>query len=582
MPHDIELIVTLAGCLAAALVCGYATLRLGISPLVGYLVAGILVGPYTPGFVANIELAQQLSEVGVILLMFGVGLHFHLRDLLAVRRVAVPGAAVQCTVAGLLGLGLGLAQGWGLGGSALFGIALSVASTVVVTRVLSDGGQLDSQPGRIAVGWLVLEDILTVLVLVLLPDVLGEGRTGLLQIAATVAMALVKVGALMALVLGVGDRIVPWLLERVARTRSRELFTLTVLAVALGIAVGSARVFDVSMALGAFLAGMVVGRSEFSLRAATEALPMRDAFAVLFFVSVGMLFDPGALLRSPALIAASVLIVIGAKPLASLLVMRWRGYPARASMTVAVVLAQIGEFSFILGSAGRELGLLDPVATSTLIATAILSITLTPIAFRAVDWLARWVEPLGFGPGDAPSGSTGDAGSDSGRSRAIIVGHGPVGRTLRRLLRDNGVEPAVVELNLDTARDLAGRGVAAVYGDAAHVETLEQAGIDHATFLLLSSADSHLAPETIRLARERNPHLVVVARANYLAEQAALRAAGADAVFASEGEIALAMTEFVLRRLGADDARIAQARSEIRAELIDTSVDTRSPAAPLE
>src|SRR5688572_24052356 len=338
--HEAGLILTLAGGLAAALVCGYATHRIGLSPIVGYLAAGLLVGPYTPGFVADSALATQLAEVGVILLMFGVGLQFHLDELLAVRRIAVPGAIVQSALATALGAVAVHALGWGWTGAIVFGLCLSVASTVVLVRVLSDNRALHTQAGHIAVGWLVVEDLFTVIVLVLMPVLVGSLDPA--RIALDLGVTLLKVAGLVAFAALVGRRVIPLVLDRVAATGSRELFTLTVLVVALGIAVGSSTVFGVSMALGAFLAGMVVGRSDYSLRAATEALPMRDAFAVLFFVSVGMLLDPGALLRSPMATAAAFVIVVVAKPLVAALMLAAVRYPTRTGLTVGLSLGQIG------------------------------------------------------------------------------------------------------------------------------------------------------------------------------------------------------------------------------------------------
>ena len=328
--HEFDLIFTLAGGLAAALAFGYLTQRLGLSPIVGYLIAGIAVGPATPGFVANRELAEQLAEIGVVLLMFGVGLQFHIRELLAVRRVAIPGAIVQSLVATALGALLLTSLGWDWTAGIVYGLAISVASTVVLVRVLSDSGDLHTPTGHVAVGWLVVEDLFTIFILVLLPALApaaGESVSG--GILQSFLVAAVKIGALVALTALVGDRVIPWLLERVAATRSRELFTLAILAVALGLAVGSARIFDVSMALGAFLAGMIVGRSDFSLRAASEALPMRDAFAVLFFVSVGMLLDPTLLIESPLLVVLTLLVILVGKPLAAFGITLALGYPSR-------------------------------------------------------------------------------------------------------------------------------------------------------------------------------------------------------------------------------------------------------------
>ena len=380
---ELDLILTLTGSLAAALVCGYGTFRLGLSPIVGYLLAGLVVGPNTPGFVANRHLADQLAEVGVILLMFGVGLQFHLEELLAVRRVAVPGAVGMSLVATLLGALVGVACGWGWSAGLVFGLALSVASTVVLMRVLADHGDLHTPAGHIAVGWLVVEDLFTVLVLVLLPAVFSPG-VGVGGVALAVGLAVGKVAVMVALTFVLGNRLIPWLLERAAATRSRELFTLTVLVLALGIAVGSVELFGVSMALGAFLAGMVVGRTEFSLRAATEALPMRDAFAVLFFVSVGILFHPRYLLESPGVVALTLAVIVLGKPLVASAIVLLLRYPLRVALSVALATAQIGEFSFILASTGERLGLVDDRVRNALTAAAILSITLNPLLYRLV------------------------------------------------------------------------------------------------------------------------------------------------------------------------------------------------------
>jgi CPA2 family monovalent cation:H+ antiporter-2 len=585
--HNIDLILTLTGGLGAALVCGYITFRLGLSPIVGYLIAGFLVGPRTPGFVADKGLADQLAEIGVILLMFGVGLQFHLKELLAVRRVAVPGAVAQSLTATVLGALAGLAWGWSLSAGIVFGLAISVASTVVLMRVLSDNGDLHTPTGHIAVGWLVVEDLFTVLVLVLMPAVFGEARAASpAGLAGALGVAALKVAAMVALTFLVGERVIPRLLDAVAATRSRELFTLTVLAVALGIAVGSARLFGVSMALGAFLAGMVVGRSEFSLRAATEALPMRDAFAVLFFVSVGLLFSPAHLLESPGLIAATLAIILLGKPLAALAIVLLLGYPARVAVSVAVALAQIGEFSFILASAGVSLGVLDDGASNALIAAAIVSITLNPILYRLIDpmeaWLARFARPRGRAAALPAVNGDGDgdgrvAPDGPGRYRAVVIGHGPVGRTLARLLRENEFEPVVVEMNAETVRRLNAEGTRAIHGDAVHRDTLEQAGVERAVALVLSSSTMHGAREVIRIARELNPDVMIIARAGYLRELPELRAAGADVVFTGEGEVALSMTEFLLRELGATPDQVDRERDRVRAEFLGGG-DGRPPS----
>src|SRR5712691_6375344 len=388
--HHLDLILTITGGLAVALALGYLTHRLGLSPIVGYLVGGIAVGPHTPGFVANQALAEQLAEVGVILLMFGVGLQFQLAELLAVRRVALPGAVGQILVATGLGAVVARVFGWDWRAGIVFGLALSVASTVVLLRVLTDHRALHTPTGHIAIGWLVVEDLCTVLVLVLLPAVFGGPSAGLSPMLLALGVAALKLTVLVGFTLVVGGRLIPWLLERVAATRSRELFTLTILVLALGIAVGSAMLFGVSMALGAFLAGMVVGRSDFSLRAASEALPMRDAFAVLFFVSVGMLLNPRHLLEAPGLVAATLGVIILGKPLEALGIVLLLGYPIKVALAVAVALAQIGEFSFILAMLGNKLGPLTDAATNTVVAAAIVSITLNPLLYRLVEPATAW------------------------------------------------------------------------------------------------------------------------------------------------------------------------------------------------
>jgi CPA2 family monovalent cation:H+ antiporter-2 len=572
--HDLELLATLAGGLTAALVAGYITERLRLSPIVGYLLAGIAVGPHTPGFTADTHLAEQLAEVGVILLMFGVGLQFHLEELLAVRRVAVPGAIAQSAVATMLGAVVAHLFGWNWSAAIVFGIALAVASTVVLIRILSDNRELHTPTGHIAVGWLVVEDLFTVLVLVVLPTVFAasdspatswrRGFSPAAALALTVGITILKVAGLAVFTLAIGGRVIPWLLDRIARTRSRELFTLTVLVIALGIAVGSAVIFGVSMALGAFLAGMVVGRSDYSLRAASEALPMRDAFAVLFFVSVGMLLDPRYLLEAPGLIAAALAVVVIGKPLVAIAVVRLMRYPMRVALAIGVALAQIGEFSFILGSLGRDLGILSANAMNTLVAVAIASIVINPVLYRWVPNLARRTRTV----------RTEKAADDERRRppqsnahRAVVIGYGPTGRTVTRLLRESGIEPTVVELNIDTVRALGQEdGVLAVYGDASQREVLKGAGADTAGSLIVTT-DLASAEEVIRVAREMNPGLHVLSRTANLRDVAALRAAGASGVFSGEGEVALALTEALLQRLGATPDQIDRERRRVHDEL---------------
>jgi CPA2 family monovalent cation:H+ antiporter-2 len=569
--EELALILTLASGLGAALVFGYVTHRLGLSPIVGYLLAGVAIGPYTPGFVANPALAEQLAEVGVILLMFGVGLQFHAEELLAVRRVAVPGAAAGITSATLLGAWAAWLFGWGWTSSLVFGLTLSVASTVVLVRVLSDNRQLHTSSGHIAVGWLVVEDLLTVIMLVLLPTLAG-GNTSLLGILGDVALTLLKVALLVAFAVVVGARTIPKLLDLVAATRSRELFTLTVLVLALGIAVASTLVFGVSMALGAFIAGMSVGRSDYSLRAATDALPMRDAFAVLFFVSIGMLLNPSDLLSAPWLALAALGVVVIAKPLVAAVVLTVMKYPIHTVLTVPAALAQIGEFSFILAAVARDLRVLPAVGLNLVVAVSIASILVNPLAAKTIRpveaSLARWRLFRKRGIAETLV-EHGQASSLQPDDRAVVVGYGPTGRTVARLLKENGIQPTVIELNMDTVRALRQDGQSAVYGDARDPNTLVAAGIRHASTLIISGADTS-APETIRSARELNPDQHIFVRGAYLRDVPTLRGAGAEHVFSGEGEVALAMTEAVLRRLGATPDQIDRERQRLHGELFGT------------
>lgn len=572
--HNLDLLLTLAAGLIGAVAFGYLTQRLGWSPIVGYLMAGVLVGPHTPGFVADKELADQLAEVGVILLMFGVGLHFHLKDLMAVRRVAIGGAICQSTVATVLGALTARLFGWEWSAGIVFGLALSVASTVVLTRVLSDNGQLQSPTGRIAIGWLVVEDIFTVFVLVLLPVIFAvSSENQATSLPVSFALAAVKLAVFIAFTLFAAGRVIPWFLNKIAETHSRELFTLSVLAVALGIAVGSAYFFGVSMALGAFLAGMVVGQSEFSARAGAEALPMRDAFAVMFFLSVGMLFDPRQLVDSPSLIFGTLVIVIIGKPLAAMAIVALLGYSSRIGLGVAIALAQIGEFSFLVGALGTQVGALPEEAMNPLVAAAIVSIMLNPMLYRTLNSIEALLErrPLLWQllNRKAAHGKTEEIQQSkaSPSHRAVVVGYGPIGRAVTRLLRERGIEPTIIEMNIETHKSLRTQGHRAVYGDANQKEVLEQAGIAEASSLILSSSGSADASEAIRIARQINPRLHVVSRVDYLRQAELLRKAGADEVFAGEGEVALAMTDSILRELGATPEQLDEERARIRTEL---------------
>lgn len=570
--HEFEMIVTLAGSFAAALLLGYLTQRLGLSPIVGYLFAGIAVGPNTPGFVANAEMAEEFAEMGVILLMFGIGLQFHFKELLDVRRIAIPGAVCQSMVATALGVLVGNAFGWSWTAGLVFGLAISVASTVVLLRVLVDNNDLHTPTGHIAVGWLVVEDLFTVFLLVLLPMLFSAGTTGSGSLPLALTFSLLKIILLVVLTFFAGGRLIPWILGKVAATHSRELFTLAVLVIALGIAVGSAKFFGVSMALGAFLAGMVVRQSEFSFRAASEALPMRDAFAVLFFVSVGMLFHPAYLLEEPALVIATLGIILVGKPAAATVIVLAMRYPPRVALAVSMALAQVGEFSFILATVGRSLGILNVSASNALIAASIVSISLNPLLYRLLDPVVDRVKGRRLWrkleerarPG---SGNENNEVEEAGaRDRVIVVGYGPTGRTVARLLHENGIDAVIVELNLETVRMLRGEGLPAVYGDATQPDILTAAGAPDAVAMILTSAGMHGIEEIIRLARQMNPKLSIITRGSYLRDIPVLRKAGADAVFSGEGEVALNMTEHILRQLGATSEQIDRERDRISAE----------------
>jgi monovalent cation:H+ antiporter-2, CPA2 family len=564
MPHNTTLLVTIAAGLGFAFMCGLAAQRLRLPPLVGYLVAGIVVGPFTPGVHADTEIASQLAEIGVILLMFGVGLHFSLGDLLAVRRIAVPGALGQIAVATALGAAVAHAWGWSWGTGVVFGLALSVASTVVLLRALEARGTLDSMDGRIAVGWLIVEDLATVLALVLLPALavpLGgtapDGVGG--SLVGAVALTLGKVAAFLAIMLLVGRRAVPWLLEHVARTGSRELFTLCVLAVALGIAVGAAALFDVSLALGAFFAGVVINESDLSYQAAADALPLQDAFAVLFFVSVGMLFDPSILLRQPLPVLAVVAIVVFGKSLAAFAIVLLFRYPLHTALTISASLAQIGEFSFILGALGVSLGLMPAEAQSLLVAGALLSIALNPLVFagiRPVDrWLRahpRWLDALERPGADANVALT-PAVQDTLRDHAVLVGHGRVGSTVGEALARCGIPYVVIERDRRTVEALRRSDVRAISGDATRPVILGLAHPERARLLVIAMPDPYQARQVVEVARHANPAIETVVRTHGEAEQVYFERLGVSRAVMGERELALGMAHYSLRALGRSD-----------------------------
>jgi CPA2 family monovalent cation:H+ antiporter-2 len=579
MEHDITLILTIAAGLASALLCGTITNRFGLSPIVGYLIAGILVGPHTPGFSADAGIATQLAEIGVILLMFGVGLHFHFDDLWRVRGIAVPGAIVQITAATLLCTLFPLFLDVPMRTAVVLGLSISVASTVVLIRVLIDFGVIHTPQGHAAVGWLIVEDLFTVIALVLLPAMAVafgmEASKGLHSpghgLATAILIALLKIAALVAVVLLLGQKFLPAMLNAMAATRSRELFTLTVLTVALGIAVGSSVVFGVSMALGAFLAGMVVSQSDVSHQAAADALPLRDAFAVLFFVSVGMLFDPVALFTDWKLIVAVLAVVLIGKPLAALAIVMVLGYSVRTGLTVALALAQIGEFSFILAELGRSLGFIGQGESSAVVACAIISITINPLLFRTIPALERYLQkhPKLWHLLNARSrvdtlSELAEAPEDKLVSRAVVVGFGPVGQTLTQILQDFGVQPVIIDLNVETVKRLRSEGVKAVYGDASNEEILKAAGIEDAEFLLLTLPDPENRLTIIRSARRLAPMIKVIVRARYLGERKKLEGSGADAVVFEEAEAGVSLAEKLLRRIGVSPAELRERVDRIR------------------
>ncbi len=577
MPHDTPLLTLLAAAFAAAWLLGLLARKLHLSPIVGYLLAGVVIGPYTPGFVGDVALASQLAEVGVVLLMFGVGLHFHLRDLLQVKGIALPGALIQSGVATLLGVVLGWAEGWPMAQGLVLGMALSVASTVVLLRGLEEHDLLATPAGHAAIGWLIVEDILTIVVLVVIPA-LGDGGAASGGLPWSLAVSLAKLAALVALVFLAGSRVLPRVLTHVARLRSRELFTLTVLALALAIAVGAAYVFGASMALGAFLAGMVVGQSAVSHQAAADALPMRDAFAVLFFVSVGMLLDPSFLLREPLLLVAGLAIVLVGKPLAALLVTVLLGYSTRTGLVVALGLAQIGEFSFILGDLARHHGLLGEAGASLLVACALVSISLNPFLFRWLDpiearlrrfpRLWRLLDARSARKRAAINARTADAIAADALPLAVIVGYGPVGQAVDRALRRAGTDTVVVDLNMDTVASLEAKGQRALFGDASQPGILQQAGLARAKHLVVTLPHSVNRAPLIAAARELAPQCRIVVRARYLREYGELIHFGADAACFEEAEAAAALTEVVLADLGLERSAASAEGDRVRQEAL--------------
>ena len=581
--HSYPLITTMAAAFTAAWVMGLITQKLRLSPIVGYLLGGVAIGPFTPGFVGDATLAPQLAEIGVILLMFGVGLHFHLKDLLAVRRVAVPGAVGQSLVATLLGVVVATAFGLPFKLGLVLGMATAVASTVVLIRGLSDNKMLDTSHGHVAVGWLIVEDIFTVVLLVLIPAMAAGSATDAAEVASattpvwlSLLIALVKLGVMVVLVLVVGAKVVPWIMIHVARLRSRELFTLTILVMAIATAAGSAYLFGASMALGAFLAGMVVGQSPVSQQAGADALPLRDAFGVLFFASVGMLFDPMFVVREPLFVLASLGIVMIGKPLAALLIVALLGYPLRTGLTVALGLAQIGEFSFILSDVARKHGLMNESGHNVIVACAILSISVNPFLYRLIAPLDRGMQRsprlwrlLNRRTQQREGRMNAEAEQlieKSAEPVAVIVGYGPVGQSVDQILRNDGMRTVVVDLNMDTIQELTKAGRAAIFGDAFNIEVMH-AALGPATHMIITLPHSANRDPLIAAAKLINPDAKVFVRARYIREREELEQVGADAVCFEEVEAAVALAKLVLSNRGKDADVIRRETTRIRQQL---------------
>jgi CPA2 family monovalent cation:H+ antiporter-2 len=561
MPHNVSLISTIAVGFGLALILGFLAARVKVPPLVGYLLAGILIGPATPGFVADVNLASQLAEIGVMLLMLGVGLHFSVADLMAVRRIAIPGAVLQIAVATALGLGVAMLWGWSLGGALVFGLCLSVASTVVLLRALEARGVLESVNGRIAVGWLVVEDLVMVLVLVLLPPLAGllGGQPNVAPsehgLWVTLGITFAKVAAFITLMLVVGRRVFPKLLWLVAKTGSRELFTLCVVAAAVGVAYGSAMLFDVSFALGAFFAGMMMRESEFSHRAADESLPLRDAFSVLFFVSVGMLFDPRVLIDEPLRVLVVVAIIMVGKTLAAVgLVLVFR-YPMNSALTVGASLAQIGEFSFILAGLGMALGLLPVEGHSLILAGALISIALNSALFAAIEPVQAWLRersPLArrLEQRDDPLAELPTSVHPSLLSgQVVLVGYGRVGRLIAQKLDAQRIPYVVADQNRERVEQLRARNIPAVSGDAADPAVLIQAHIAHARLLVIATPDTFSVRKMVETAKTLNPGIEVLVRAQGADEADLLTKEQIGTAFIGEQELANGMAAHVLTRL---------------------------------
>ena len=562
MPHDVDLIILLAVGFGLALIFGYIAARLRFPPLIGYLIAGIIISPNTPGIVGDIHLAIQLAELGVMFLMFGVGMHFSLNDLVQVRRIAVPGAILQITVATLLGMGVSMMWDWSFGSALIFGLSLSCASTVVLLKALGDRGLLSSVNGKIAVGWLLVEDLVMVLVLVLLPAtavLLGgtpiAGSDPEANIWLTLVMTLLKVIGFIAFMLIIGKRLVPFIMHMVARLGSRELFTLTVVAAAVSIAFGAYKIFGVSMALGAFFAGMVVKESDFSHRAEEETLPLREFFSILFFVSVGMLFDPLILIQQPLHVLAVVGIILIGKTIAAMALVLFFRYPINTALTVGASLAQIGEFSFILATLGVSLQLLSIEGQNLILAGALISITLNSFIFAAVEPIQQWIRDRSHlarlleRSGDPLAMLPDEVSQDYLRDQVVIVGHGEVGRHITQTLMQQGIKVVIAEENREIVEDLRAKGIAAVSGHATEAGVLIQAHIQHARLLVLSPMDLLDIHKIVDIAKTLNPQIqvLVCAESNEQAER--IRSDHLGEVYFAKTEMAKNMSNHILNQI---------------------------------
>ena len=561
MPHDVELIILLAVGFSLALVFGYIAARLRLPPLMGYLIAGVIISPNTPGIVADIHLANQLAELGVMFLMFGVGMHFSLNDLMQVRRIALPGAVLQIAVATLLGVGVSMMWGWSFGSALIFGLSLSCASTVVLLKALGDRGLLDSVNGKIAVGWLLVEDLVMVLALVLLPAtaVLLGGQalesTNDENIWLTLGLTLLKVSGFIAFMLIVGKRLVPFIMQIVARLGSRELFTLTVVAAAVSIAFGAYKIFGVSMALGAFFAGMVVKESDFSHRAEEETLPLREIFSILFFVAVGMLFDPRILIEEPLHVLAVVGIIMVGKTIAAMALVLFFRYPLNTALTVGASLAQIGEFSFIFATLGVSLQLLSLDGQNLILAGALISITLNSFVFSAIEPVQNWIRERSYlarlleRSSDPLAMLPDEVSQDYLRDQVVIVGHGEVGRRITQNLMAENIKVVIAEENREIVEDLREKGIAAVSGIATEAGVLIQAHIQHARLLVLSPMDILDIHKIVDIAKTLNPEIQVLVCAESKAEAEVIRKDNIGEVYFAKEEMAKNMSNYILNQI---------------------------------